>query len=152
MMASIRANITDFGMSKLATVNPRMTALTRCPGNILYMPPEALDVAKTYTAKLDIFSLDVIIIQILTRQFPNLTNRFHLVSIPQFEEPLRQEVPETEHHAAHLQLIPDTHSLKPLAFQCLKKTESFHPSALELSEGICKLKDSVLRKHLSGTK
>ena len=81
MIAGTRAKITDFGMSKLASVNPRMTALTLCPGNVLYMSPEALDEAKTYTAKLDIFSFGVIVIQILTRQFPNPTDRFRLVYI-----------------------------------------------------------------------
>ena len=50
MTAGTRAKITDFGMSKLATGNPRMTALTLCPGNLLYMSPEALDEAKSYTA------------------------------------------------------------------------------------------------------
>ena len=48
LIAGPRAKITDFGMSKLATVNPRMTALTLCPGNVLYMSPEALDEAKSY--------------------------------------------------------------------------------------------------------
>ena len=142
MIAGIRAKITDFGMSKLATVNPRMTALTLCPGNVLYMSPEALDEAKSYTAKLDVFSFGVIVIQILTRQFPNPKDRFCLVSVPQFEEPLRQEVPETKRRAAHLQLIPDTHSLKPLALQCLKKKENERPSALQLSETLSELKQS----------
>ena len=85
LIAGIRAKITDFGMSKLATVNPRMTALTLCPGNVLYMSPEALDEAKSYTAKLDVFSFGIIVIQILTRQFPHPTERFRLVSVPQFQ-------------------------------------------------------------------
>ena len=121
MIAGTRAKITDFGMSKLATVNPRMTALTMCPGNLLYMPPEALDEAKTYTAKLDIFSFGVIVIQILTRQFPNPTDRFRTAYVAEFDEELRHVVSETERREAHLRLIPDTHSLKPLALQCLKK-------------------------------
>ena len=142
MIAGPRAKITDFGMSKLATVNPRMTALTLCPGNVLYMSPEALDEAKLYTAKLDIFSFGIIVIQILTRQFPNPNDRFRLVSVPQFEEPLRQEVPETERRKAHLQLIPEAHSLKPLALQCLKKKENERPSALQLCERLSELKQS----------
>ena len=40
------------------------------------MSPEALDEAKSYTAKLDIFSFGVIAVQILTRQFPNPTDHF----------------------------------------------------------------------------
>ena len=156
MIAGPRAKITDFGMSKLASVNPRMTALTRCPGNPQYMSPEALDEAKTYTAKLDIFSFGVIVIQILTRLFPNPTDRFCVISIPELNEEIRRVVPETERREAHLKLIPDTHSLKPLALQCLKKEkehpqkenehslnkEDKRPSALELSERLSELKQS----------
>ena len=142
MIAGTRAKITDFGMSKLATGNPRMTALTLCPGNLLYMSPEALDEAKSYTAKLDIFSFGVIVIQILTRQFPNPTDRLRTVHVPQLSgKEVREIVPETERRQAHLQLIPDTHSLKPLALQCLKK-EMQRPSALQLSERLSELKQA----------
>ena len=160
MIAGTRAKITDFGMSKLATGNPRMTALTLCPGNLLYMSPEALDEAKSYTAKLDIFSFGVIVIQILTRQFPNPTDRFRTVHVPQLNdeedreddedededdeegEEVRVLVPETKRRQAHLQLIPDTHSLKPLALQCLRKKERSRPSALQLSERLSELKQA----------
>ena len=142
MIAGPRAKITDFGMSKLASVNPRMTALTLCPGNVLYMSPEALDEAKTYTAKLDVFSFGVIVIQILTRQFPNPTDRFRIVEVAEFEEEVRMVVLETERREAHLKLIPDTHSLKPLALQCLRKKERQRPSAVQLSERLSELKQS----------
>ena len=153
MIAGTRAKITDFGMSKLATVNPRRTALTLCPGNLLYMSPEALDEAKTYTAKLDIFSFGVIVIQILTRQFPNPTDRFHTVPVSSKEEDkeeddededeeVRRVVPETKRRETHLKLIPNTHFLKPLALQCLKKKERQRPSALQLSERLSELKQS----------
>ena len=141
MIARTRAKITDFGMSKIATGNPRMTALTLCPGNLLYMSPEALDEAKSYTAKLDIFSFGVIVIQILTRQFPNPTDRFQTIHDPRYDKEVRLVVPETERRQAHLQLIPDTHSLKPLALQCLKK-EMQRPSALQLSERLSELKQA----------
>ena len=51
-------------------------------------------------------------------------------------------VPETERREAHLKLIPDTHSLKPLALQCLKNKENERPSALQLSERLSELKQS----------
>ena len=141
MLAGTRAKITDFGMSKLATVNPRTTALTLCPGNLLYMSPEALDEAKSYTAKLDIFSFGVIVIQILTREFPNPIERFRSVRLAEFEEQVRVVVPETERRQSQLKLIPDTHSLKPVVLQCLKK-EGQRPSAVELSERLSELKQS----------
>ena len=142
MIAGPRAKITDFGMSKLVSVNPRMTALTLCPGNVLYMSPEALDEAKSYTAKLDVFSFGVIVIQILTRQFPNPNDRFRHVSVAEFEEQVRVVVPDTERRKAHLQLIPEAHSLKPLALRCLKKKENERPSALQLCERLSELKQS----------
>ena len=158
MVAGPRAKITDFGMSKLARGNARMTALTLCPGNLLYMSPEALDEAKSYTAKLDIFSFGVIVIQILTRLFPNPTNRFRTVHSKNIEEEtddeeeeVRQLVPETQRRQAHLQLIPDTHSLKPIVLQCLKKRERHRPSAVELSVTLSELKQSPqYRESVSG--
>ena len=141
MIAGTRAKITDFGMSKLA--NPQMDSLTICPGNTLYMSPEALDETKNYTAKLDVFSFGVIIIQILTRQFPNPTDRFLSVHKEDTEDDkeIRVVVPETERRESHLKLIPDICPLKPLAVQCLKK-ESQRPSAIELSEKVAELKQS----------
>ena len=66
-----RAKVTDFGMSKLVGMNPRMTPLTMCPGTAAYMPPEALITPPRYSSKLDCFSHGVLTIQITTRQFPN---------------------------------------------------------------------------------
>ena len=146
MIAGPRAKITDFGMSKLASVNRGMIALTLCPGNKLYMSPEALDEAKSYTAKLDIFSFGVIVIQTLTRQFPNPTDRFHIVRNQAKKEDeelseVRILVPETERRKAHLQVIPDTHTLKPLVLQCMKR-ETLRPSALQLSKGLFDIQKS----------
>ena len=148
MIAGSRAKITDFGMSKLATVNPRMTALTLCPGNVQYMSPEALDEAKTYTAKLDVFSFGVLAIQICTRQSPNPTDRLLSIKQPiehkdgnneEEAKEIREIVPETKRRRGHLLLIPDTHTLKPLALQCLKK-ENQRPTALELTDKLDELK------------
>ena len=147
MMAGPRAKITDFGMSKLVHENPVTTALTLCPGNLLYMSPEALDEAKSYTAKLDIFSFGVIVIQILTRQFPSPTECFRTVQglnnkeASDEEDEVCQLVPETERRRVHLQMIPDHHSLKPVVLQCLKR-ERRRPSALELSHTLFQLKQA----------
>ena len=138
------AKITDFGVSKLSSINPRMTALTLCPGNMLYMPPEALDEAKSYTAKLDVFSFGVIVIQILTRQFPAPTDRFRNLQVPGVDGDVRLLVQDIERREDQLNLIPDTHVLKPLAIQCLNKKDSDRPSALELSERLSELKQTSL--------
>ena len=49
-------------------------------------------------------------------------------------------VPETQRRQTHLQLISDTHPLKPLALQCLKNNDRERPSAQQLSERLSELK------------
>ena len=137
-----RAKITDFGMSKLVSANRHMSTLTQCPGNMLYMAPEALDDTKCYTTKLDIFSVGVIIVQIITREFPDPAKRLLRVFLPQFNEPLMKVVPETERRWNHLRLISDSHPLKPVALPCLGQKERQRPSALELSERLSVLKQT----------
>ena len=66
-----RAKVTDFGMSKLTELNPRMTGLTKCPDTPAYMLPKALLDPPVYTEKLDCFQVGVLMLQTMTRMFPN---------------------------------------------------------------------------------
>ena len=95
MVAGIRAKIMDFGMSKLVCVNSHMTALILCPSNVLYMAPEALDEPPVYSNKLDVFSFGVLLVQILSRQFPNPTDRFQKIRDPHYP-PIRISIPEIQ--------------------------------------------------------
>jgi serine/threonine protein kinase len=149
LIAGSRAKVTDFGMSKLASVNPRMTPLTACPGNMLYMSPEALnEVRPSYTKKLDVFSLGVLLVQILTRLFPNPGARFKVMDVSQDSRfgsrTVNVPVPETERREEHLNLISDGHPLKQLALNCIKDDDKKRPSALELSSSLQGLKESQL--------
>ena len=138
-----RAKITDFGVSKFAAVNPCMMIMTKCPGNALYMPPEAIEDKESvsYTAALDIFSFGVIVIQILTRLFPSPTDRFSKFEVEGVKEDVRVVISEIERRQAHLMLIPDTHPLKPLALSCLVKPD-VRPPVFQLCEKISELKTS----------
>ena len=144
MIAGVRAKVTDFGMSKLASVNPRMTPMTLCPGNVQYMSPEALEEPPSYTDKLDVFSFGVLLVQIMTRQFPNPGPRFEIVDMPddpRFPEgTVRVAVPETQRRSAHLKLIAHTHPLKAIAIACLNVKERERPSAQQLSHTLSELK------------
>ena len=144
MIGGVRAKVTDFGMSKLAGINPRMTPLTLCPGNVQYMSPEALEEPPSYTEKLDIFSLGVLLVQIMTRQFPDPGPRFQVIDVPddlRFPEgSARVPVPETQRRSAHLQLISSTHPLKAIAVDCLKGKERERPSAQQLSNTLSELR------------
>ena len=141
MIAGVRAKVTDFGMSKLASVNPRMTPMTLCPGNQQYMSPEALEEPPSYTEKLDVFSFGVLLVQIMTRQFPDAGPRFEAFNNAQYPNSnLRVLVPEMQRRSTHIALINDTHSMKPIALSCLKYER---PSALQLCKSLSKLKQAA---------
>ena len=146
MIAGVRAKVTDFGMSKLASVNPRMTPLTTCPGNMLYMSPEALQEPPSYTDKLDIFSLGVLLVQIMTRQFPNPDTRFQVVSIQNDSRfpggTVNVPVSEAQRRKTHLDLISNVHHLKAIALKCLMDKENERPSAKQVNDMFTELKDA----------
>lgn len=134
MIAGTRTKVTDIGMSHLASIDPNMMALNIFPRNGLYMPFEALDeiVSYIYTDKHDIFSFGIIVIQLLTRCLPILSDSLS------FEEKIKLVVTERAHH---LKQIPSTHCLKQIVEKCLTK-EFERPSALQLSQKLSELKYS----------
>ncbi len=56
---SLTAKITDMGNSRIVDLKPGQMAksLTRYPGTLAYMPPEAMDEKSSYGPSIDVFSL-----------------------------------------------------------------------------------------------
>ena len=141
--AGIRAKVTDFGMSKLTELNPRMTGLTKCPGTPAYMSPEALLDPPIYTEKLDCFQAGVLMIQTITRKFPNPSDAMRRVRDARFPTGwVNVPVPEAERRHIHLSLIPRTHPLLPIATDCLKDTDTERPSAQQICHRLSALKEA----------
>lgn len=73
------AKVTDFGNSRMVNLEPDQLArtLSRFPGTLVYMPPEATDIADSshYGPSLDIFSFGqltlFVILQVCTMQYTN---------------------------------------------------------------------------------
>jgi len=119
--------------------------MTMCPGTLACMPPEALDGPPVYTNKLGCFSFGVLDIQILTRQFPELSQRFTTMEIddPQFPTgEIKVPVPEVERRQSHISLVNPAHPLLPVALDCLKNRERERPSAQELCHHLAALKEA----------
>ena len=148
--AGNKAKITDFGMAKLFEVNhSTMTPMTMCPGTQVYMSPEALDDPPVYTKKLDSFSLGVLDIQIITRQFPDPGPRVKKIKDPRDpKRRLHEAVLETERRKSHIDLIDPTHPLLPIAIDCLSYHEEDRPLAQELCHHLAALKEAPLYHHL----
>ena len=140
-----RAKVTDFGMSKLADANPRMTPMTMCPGTLAYMPPEAQKEPPVYSKKLDCFSFGVLGVQIITRQFPDPSVRFRTIDITDPRIPrgmVDVPVPEVERHRSQIDLVDPAHPLLPVALDCLKDRDRERPSAQELCNRLAALKEA----------
>ena len=148
LIAGCRAKVTDFGMVKLCDVNhstAHLTPLTPCPGTTVYMSPEALRDRPVYTDKLDSFSLGVLCVQIMTRQFPDPGDRFKCrnISDPRISSGTVQvEVPEIERRQSHIDLIDPAHPLVPIALDCLKNKDRERPSCHKLCVHMLTLKAS----------
>ena len=136
-----RAKVTDFGMSKLMDMNPRMTPLTQVPGTPAYMPPEALIAPPHYSNKLDCFSHGVLAIQIITRNFPDPGDASRYVDDPRYPTGrVLVQYPETERRKKDIDLVEPSHPLRPIALHCLKDRDTERPSADELCGRLASLK------------
>ena len=141
--AGIRAKVTDFGMSKLTELNPRMTSLTKCPGTPVYMSPEALLDPPVYTEKLDCFQAGVLMIQTITRKFPDPGPAMTRVRDARYPTGwTNAPAPEAERRHNHLSLIPRTHPILPIATDCLKDTDTERPSAQQICHRLSALKEA----------
>ena len=137
LLAGRRAKVSDFGMSTLIQQSTKASSLTTCPGTPAYMPPEALNEPPVYTMKLDSFSLGVIIVQILTRIYPNPTERYINAEVPDPRNRHRNTIAkipiqEVERRQQHIDMIDKEHPLLPLALDCLKDSDKDRPCTKDI--------------------
>ena len=147
LISNVKAKVTDFGMAKFGDHNPRATRLTftMSPGTDVYMPPEAIQDQPIYTEKIDCFSFGVIVVQVLTRQFPNPGDRLQKVELNHPGLPrgtLMVCIPEVDRRQNHISQIDPNNTLLPIALDCLKDRDVERPSAQQLCERVAALKES----------
>ena len=65
------AKISDLGTAHIVENAKGAQTMTACPGNIYYMPPEAISRNCSYNSSIDIFSLGVLTIFTISEVFPN---------------------------------------------------------------------------------
>ena len=114
--------------------------MTTCPGNQLYMPPEALQSDYTVTRdnfdKLDVFSFGVLILHVYTQQWPTPIGIFDENYMPRTEVQKRQ----------HLLDKVENDTMKQLAKECLHNIPQYRPHSRDLViriEGIINTRDIV---------
>ena len=141
------AKVCDFGVAKFVHLtSPRQQqqqaqasrmSMTRCPGTLTFMPPEALVDQPEYDRPLDVFSLGVTVLAVLTGVMPgiDLINAPAVVVVREANgRETRQVIAETRRRAAYLQRLADEHPLKALILRCLSNEPSERPTAEEVHE------------------
>ena len=111
------AKISDFGMSRLLDPSQMSSTLTAVGHRMGYLPPEALRLEdEEYDYSLDVFSLGVIMVQIV----------------------LEVETVKTAKDRSLLILqIPITNELKPIVSDCLQEDRWKRPTARDIREFCC---------------
>ena len=143
LIAGSRAKVTDFGMSKLLGMSTNPRTATKCPGAVVYMPPEALSDRPVYSTKIDCFSFGVLEIQIMTRQFPDPGPGTRAVEDPRSPVGrILMPIPDSERRKPHIDLIDPTHPLLQIALRCLSYSEGDRPTAQDLCQEIATLKEA----------
>ena len=136
--SSMVAKISDLGVAKMIEVQPGelVTAATMStgPGNIMYMPPEAMEGHARYSTSIDIFSFGHIMLFTLTQVFPSVKAATYIHSMTHTVVG-RSEI---ERREESVQLICSelgySNTFVSLVRQCLQNLPTNRPRAPDLIE------------------
>ena len=125
---NLRAKIADFGVARhiqLPSAPGEGEGMTMCPGNLNYMPPEAMKENAFYDTKLDIFSFGHLVIYVTTRKWPILKDK-------RFRDPITDDCEyrsEIDRRKDSLDSMMENDQLYRLAISCLQEDPNERPVA-----------------------
>ena len=124
------AKIADLGNSRIINARPgQLMTMTKTPGNLWYMPPEAQQDTSRYNAAIDIFSFGNLTLFTLTQTFPKVKPATYL-SEGLFSRVIgRSEVERRIESIDQIsQVLGRQHPLVQLAAHCLNNNPRKRPS------------------------
>ena len=131
---NMTAKISDLGVAKILNLTPlQLSRMTRAPGTLAYMPPEALSVQPRYDTRIDEFSYGVLMIHVLCGQWPfpcepvrvNPHNQDELLPLS-----------EAERRNQYLQDIGNAHPLMGLILRCVSNDPERRARAAEIVQQV----------------
>ena len=131
LTSHMQAKISDLGQAKLLEQAPTRKKTTG-PGNICYMPPEALVTESKYSTKIDVFSFGVLVIHVATHEWPFRKT---------YRDPKTGRVmppTEVEQRKIHLDKMERESPLRLLAESCLNDDPNKRPETVKLAEDLTK--------------
>ena len=136
------AKISDLGVAKVIKADSRKT-MTKAPGTIDFMPPEALDNTPEYGPPMDVFSFAGIILHSFNQQWPSPSKQV------QFDPKTRKRVAlsEVERRQQCLdKMIGEAEVLRPLVEECLDDDPAVRPTIATVCERIQVNKDAYTKE------
>ena len=124
------AKIADMGNSRIIQPSQLFKTMTRIPGTLVYMPPEAQGTSSKYDTSLDMFSFGHLALFTTIQEFPSD------ILPPTFEDDKTKKVigrNEIERRGKYIEILESkfgvSHALVQLIKQCLEYSTKSRPSA-----------------------
>ena len=112
---NMKAKISDLGVARIHNLTPlQVTRMTQTPGTPAYMPPEVMVANPKYDTSIDEFSFGVLIIHILSGQWPEPQ-----CSQIRMEAGLMIPVSEADRRKGFLDMIGKDHPLMNVILKCI---------------------------------
>ena len=138
------AKIGDLGVAKAINPNSKsmrdMGKLTKIPGTLDFMPPEAFEDAPEYDTSLDVFSYGAVMLFVATHEWPSPVPATRRDPVSNSLVALN----EVQRRQKYLDKMTDkVEVLKPLVEDCLSHDPNKRPTILQVSERLRSLKSEV---------
>ena len=136
------AKISDLGVAKVIKADSRKT-MTKAPGTVDFMPPEALNNTPEYGPPMDVFSFAGIILHTFNQQWPRP------IEAIQFDPKTRNKVAllEVVRRRQYLdKMIGEAELLRPLVEECLDDDPAVRPTIATVCERIQVSKDTYMKE------
>ena len=132
----LKAKIGDLGVSRYLDPEKMTHTLTKAPGNVYCMSPEARAETPVYTVKLDIFSFGTLILHAFIGSVPKVYD------VPYDERAVqlsRDGKIELTRRRKAVDQLGTTHCMYPLIVRCLHDNPDPRPTASEVIESLKEL-------------
>jgi serine/threonine protein kinase len=130
LTSNMSAKICDFGSARSLATND--IGLTRTPGGVVYMPPEALVHDPRYDTSIDVFSYGIVMVSMFSGKLPED------LKAPTYlgRDGLFYARTEVERREQYLQAIGNDHPAMKLILQCISNDPQQRPTATKISQEI----------------
>ena len=123
----LRAVIADLGVSKLLNLQQQTKKLTKAPGTLYYMPPEALKEVPVYDVSLDAFSFGHLSLYVANQEFPNV------YEITMTQLVVQQQTIQISRRRRAIDELGEDHCLYPIIIRCLQDLPERRPTTAEIN-------------------